>query len=298
MVTIPALILAGFWAGFTFLVQYRFSKEPAVELTLSTQQLKQARLQPQDKNFYLAVTVTTKNTGTRNLTLCFEDPIDGFLSNCEADSPTPEQMTTFAKDEAEVLERHRYEILVDNDQDKIEKLKTDRSDSVSWSKEKEADFNDKLDKLQKEQSKGTLSTSPGLKRPRIPPINVSRLVYSLSAPGFTFGKPIWAELWREDKPKRWLRGAYIRAGQTEKFTTLVPVPCAGLYRIGFAVRLPPDETGLPQVLQPIASTSEFVVVEGSGGANARSSVQDNCNSDISANANEDARTSSGAPSKR
>src|ERR1700694_920078 len=122
IVAIPALIFGVFWAVVTLvvqLVQYNANKEPAIELKIRARQL-QIAPQPQNGNFYLAVTVTAKNVGSRNITMCFEDPIDSFVSNCDPKGLTPGQFTNFVEDQTESLKKHRDEILLDNDQNEIE----------------------------------------------------------------------------------------------------------------------------------------------------------------------------------
>jgi len=98
IVVVVAIIVGGVWTGFTFSKLGSENKARAeieslqaenarirdqqsdLELSIEATQLKPP---PNDKTHYLTVIATLRNIGTRNIVVCFEDPLEDLLpTNC------------------------------------------------------------------------------------------------------------------------------------------------------------------------------------------------------------------------
>jgi hypothetical protein len=212
-----AVIIGGVWTWHTFRALGEANRARAgienIELQNANMKQKEGVINPRiealqlrspgDKSRYIAITVTLANVGTKNVRMCFEEPIEDkdqnrLISNCE----------------------------------------------------------------ENQHGKARPST--------VPPINVTPVYFNPSSGEVDFGKPTFGEVIRPDVPLTKLRGFYIRAGQTESYSSVVRVKRAGLYRVSFSVRLPREETMLhfqkeettvPRSLRPVWGASRFFVVK-------------------------------------
>lgn len=97
-------------------------------------------------------------------------------------------------------------------------------------------------------------------RRAVPPVTVTHATSNPDATQIIFDTPISAQFWREDNPKKQLKGLELKVGQTEYLATLVPLKEVGLYRVAFAVPQADEDTMVAPRLRPIWSISRFFVV--------------------------------------